>query len=232
MSLNQQFFRKEARELAWYWVAAVAVLLLLFSQPIEISLARNAQNTNGFGGFFEGILWFIGYTLLHAAVTLPFTSEFANKTFARLLAHPVPRMHIWYRKISLVGGFVGLLLFIVAIRAHLVRAACHEADMEPQVLIKYQVIALFIVWSFFSGPFFGLSLRQGLTALLASMISPFTVIIAGVILDAIWDNAFHYHLYERGGQFCDVPVVWIVLGLATCAIAHLSARHFFARLEV
>ncbi|MGI8905433.1 MAG: ABC transporter permease [Candidatus Sumerlaeaceae bacterium] len=226
MSLNQQFFRKEARELMWYWIAALAVLLLGLMQLVYSSGVTTGQ----YNGFIVGLLWFAGYTLVHAVATYPFSSEFANNTMARLLAQPVRRAAIWNRKILLVGACLlalALMELFAVLAFHLWPNNLHE----PTAAL-YKAMLIMLVSAFFSGPLMALLLRQGLTALLASMIMPFGVLLLGALIGELWYQYFHMNPAEEGTPILKIPLMWWILGGAWCAFAHLYARRRFLKLEV
>jgi hypothetical protein len=222
MNLNQQFFRKEARELAWYWVAALVLVTMVYMQPVNRDSPIQPMR-----GLFGGMLMLVAYTLIHAVATLPFTGEFTHRTMARLLSQPVTRMQIWTRKLALVAAFLGLLVLLVLAR---LAFSTHRVEILQQG--DTLAFLLLIVWAFFSGPLMGVALRQGLTALLASMISPFAVVLGAILLGQLSEYLLGFNLIESSRVFLKIPVTWWVLGILTCAAAHLSARFLFARLEV
>lgn len=227
MSLNQQFFRKEAREMMWYWVAAAAVLLLGVYQIITDPGRRIVGE---FNALVFSLLWFAGYTLVHAVATYPFTSEFANNTMARLLAQPVKRTEIWKRKILLIATSLSVLALLQLLSLWLLdRSSVATGHPSP---VLHQILLISIVSAFFSGPLMALSLRQGLTSLLASMITPFAFLLFGALFSVGWGALFGFRPAEEGPTIWHVPVMWWILGAVCCIFAHLAARRAFLRLEV
>ena len=225
-SLNQQFFRKEAREIVWYWVAATACMLFC----IYIALLDPARQKVGeFNMLFFALFWFAGYTLVNALATFPFSSEFGNNTMARLLAQPVRRVDIWNRKILLLGAALsGLLalefLLVLVFRVFNIRTG------NPSL---YQMLVGMVAFAFFTGPLMALFLRQGLTALLASIVAPLVLLApVGLLINYLCSELFHFDPAASGFRIWNIPVLWWLLCIAWCVSCHLYARHRFLRLEV
>jgi hypothetical protein len=97
--MNARRIYKEARPLFWPWCAVVcAGALPLLHPPYPL-------------GEISRLAFLLVIPLL---ATLPFGSEFQNRTFSLLLSQPISRMEIWREKLSIaaIGVFTAAPLFL------------------------------------------------------------------------------------------------------------------------
>jgi len=102
--MNAQRIYKEARPLFWPWCAVVlAGALPLLRPPAPL-------------GAISQLVLALGIPLL---ATLPFGTEFQNRTFSLLLSQPISRMEIWWEKLSITAivVFTASLICLASLRA-------------------------------------------------------------------------------------------------------------------
>jgi hypothetical protein len=222
--LDQQFLRKEARELSGYWIAVLVLLVVSWAIPLNNATRQVEGN---FNVLLYGLAMFGLYVLPHTISILPFTSEFSNATMARLLAQPVPRAHIWNRKMLLVLGSLGVIALVQVAAIFVLHGHSAIRDFTGLCFLLFGVISAMV-----SGPLMAVLLRTGLTALLASMILPFSILLLGLLIGWIWFTAFGWNPAEEGRTQLRLPIMWWMIGGAWWIFALWYARRAFMRLEV
>lgn len=222
-ALRSPYARKELRELLPYTVACIAGMVCYFwlvSQP-------NQQEP-----YLLSLLVVAGlYTLICTHAVHPISSEFGHETMARLLAQPVSRKQLWWRKHSAlaicilvcIASAVSLALFHRYARLYENR---HLGTRFYIMLINFAAIAIA------TGPLMAVYLRQTLTALLATMLTPFALLLFGILVDNVIEAATGFNVMEKGPQFLLYPLLWWIISIGWMVLATWAAYRRFLTMEV
>lgn len=222
-AFTRVFLRKEVRELAIY-VGAAAALFTIGYTYLATHIGKPAGN---FDSALVSLVFFAAVALVNVIATAIFTRDFSTNTMARLLAQPVPRAAIWNRKMLLLAACMGL---IIAIHLLFFLVIVKDQQYQDNAWNMCAVFAGMGIFIFCTGPMVALLVRQGLTALLATMLTPFVVLMAGAMLRYWLDKYSDIIRFER--QLFGFDYYWWIVGGAWSAFAYWFGRRTFLRLEV
>lgn len=216
--------QKETREIAPYLAGAILVVTLIawtFTRPSELPIVP-----------LRIFCIAVFYILVQLLGVSPVASEFTHGTMARLLGQPVDRNRLWFQKFgtsSLALGGVLLAALVAAVVLSFI-----NLGLDKKTLLRDCTVILLptLANALTTGPFMAIHLRQTLTALLATSITPFLVVFAVLAVGAIVETLTGFDLFKPAYDVWNVPSVYILAGAAWMVISYSLAHRRFLKLEV